>query len=301
MKNMPFVSIVIPAYYSHKTLPDCLTALQAQTFSDFEVIIVNSSQETITSNLITSQFPDIHFYQSPTRLYPHAARNIGIACAKGSFIVLTDPDCIASPTWLETLVACHQTGVEIVGGSHSLASGGLLPTAVHLIKFYWILPNLPSGTRDILPSANVGYSRDVLQQTGELKGAVFCGDAVLAWEAGKLGYPLHFAPSAIIHHHHDDTLKDIITVRYARGHEFIIERITYFEWSTSYLILYLALFWLQPFLVLFRAGKDTWRAGWFRLFVMTLPLQFLGHLAWTLGETRGIIQYLMSNIHRKSS
>jgi len=301
MKIIPFVSIVVPAYYSHTTLPNCLTALQAQTYTYFEVIVVNSSQEADTPHLMTTQFPEICFHQSSVRLYPHAARNVGIARAKGSFIVLTDPDCIASPTWLETLVACHQTGAGVVGGSHGLASNGLLPTAVHLIKFYWILPNLPAGTRDILPSANVGYARHVLEQTGELKGSVFCGDAVLAWEAGKLGFPLQFVPSAIIQHHHDDTLKAIIASRYSRGQEFIIERIKFFEWSPRYLMLYLAMFWLQPFLVLLRAGKDTWRAGWFRVYLMTLPLQFLGHLAWTLGEARGIIQYMLSITYRKSS
>lgn len=301
MKNIPFVSVVIPTYYSYATLPDCLTALQAQTYTDFEVIVVNSSQETKTAQLMTSQFPEVHFHQSPSRLYPHAARNIGIGSASGKFIVLTDPDCIASPNWLKELVITHLAGADIVGGSHGVAESGLLSMAVHLIKFYWILPNLPSGTRDILPSANVGYARHVLEQTGELNGSVFCGDAILAWEAGKLGYVLKFVPSAIIHHHHADTFTGMLASRYSRGREFISERNRFFEWSIAYMLLYLVTFWLQPLLVMVRAGQATWRAGWFGAYLITLPLQFLGHLAWTLGEAHGIISYLLSNRHQKPS
>jgi O-antigen biosynthesis protein len=295
MTNTRFVSIVIPAYYSYTTLPACLHALHAQTYRDFEVIVVNSSQETETSNLMTAQFPDIHFYQNPSRLYPHAARNVGIDYAKGDFIVFTDPDCIADPNWLEALVIQYRSGAEIVGGSHALAQAEWLQTGIHLIKFYWILPNTKAGKRSILPTANVGYARHILEKTDFLKGSIFCGDAVLAWEATALNYSLHFLPSAIVRHHHDDTLKSIMKTRYARGREFITERIIFFEWSHRYMVLYLVTFWLQPFLVLARAAKDTWQAGWFRAYLMTLPLQFFGHVSWTLGEAHGIIQYLIAN------
>jgi glycosyltransferase involved in cell wall biosynthesis len=295
MMKAPFVSIVIPAYYSYTTLPACLHALHAQTYRDFEVIVVNSSQEAETANLMTAQFPDIHFYQNSSRLYPHAARNVGLDYAKGDFIVFTDPDCIADPNWLEALVTQYQSGAEIVGGSHALAQAEWLPTGIHLIKFYWILPNLKAGKRSILPTANVGYARHILDKTGRFKGSVFAGDALLAWRADQLGYTLCFLPTAIVNHHQDYNLIGILQTRYTRGDEFIRERATFFEWSHPYMVLYLVTFWLQPFLVLARAGKDTWRAGWFRAYLMTLPLQFLGHVAWTLGEVHGIIQYLIAH------
>ena len=77
---MPRVSIVIPAYFSNDTVAQTLAALRAQTYRDFEVVIVNSSPETTTQELIRGQFPEVNFEQSPTRLLPHAARNRAETC-----------------------------------------------------------------------------------------------------------------------------------------------------------------------------------------------------------------------------
>jgi glycosyltransferase involved in cell wall biosynthesis len=64
---MPLVSVVLPAYHSYETISLSLDALRKQSFRDFEVIVVNSSPETITSELVTANYPEVQFFQSPVR------------------------------------------------------------------------------------------------------------------------------------------------------------------------------------------------------------------------------------------
>ena len=65
--GIPRVSVVLPAYFSDGSIAQCLDAIHAQTFQDFEVIVVNSSPESRTKEIVTSRFPRVIFEQSSTR------------------------------------------------------------------------------------------------------------------------------------------------------------------------------------------------------------------------------------------
>src|ERR1700693_1391483 len=105
---MPRVSVIIPAFCSTGTLPQCLARLREQRFRDFEVVLVNSSPEPATADLTRRHFPEARFEQSPVRLLPHAARNAGVRLAQGEILVFTDPDCYMHPDTLEQLVAAQE-------------------------------------------------------------------------------------------------------------------------------------------------------------------------------------------------
>ena len=53
----PRVSVVIPAFCSHQTIGSCLTALRSQSFRDFESIVVDSSPDARTSEVVVERFP----------------------------------------------------------------------------------------------------------------------------------------------------------------------------------------------------------------------------------------------------
>jgi glycosyltransferase involved in cell wall biosynthesis len=46
---MPIISVIIPAYNAERTILETITSVQQQTFSDFEIIIINdgSSDRTL--------------------------------------------------------------------------------------------------------------------------------------------------------------------------------------------------------------------------------------------------------------
>lgn len=101
---MPTVSIVVPAFNVECTLADTLKALLAQTYTDFEVIVVDDGSSDRTAE-IAAQFSD----DCRVRLIHQAnrglagARNSGIAAARGQYIGFCDADDL----WLPGKLAAH--------------------------------------------------------------------------------------------------------------------------------------------------------------------------------------------------
>src|SRR5688572_23072428 len=134
--NHPRISIVIPAYNSSDTIADCLAGLREQTFRDFEVIVVNSSSDEKTRQLVEEGFRGAIFEQAEHRLLPHAARNLGAKHARGELLVFTDPDCRPWPDWLEQLLAAHGSGHALVCGAIELSEDSdWFERGVHLCKY----------------------------------------------------------------------------------------------------------------------------------------------------------------------
>jgi GT2 family glycosyltransferase len=295
----PLVSIIIPAYYSYETVRACLEALRLQTFRDFETILVNSSPETKTGEIVTTQFPEVRFVQSSTRLLPHAARNHGVTLARGELLVFTDPDCESQPDWLERLVNAYEQGHPVVGGSNEPGAKNWFEYGAHLCKFSWLLSGLNAGPRWILPSANVGYAHSVWKVIGPLEEAGFCGDALQSWRAAAKGFTPWFEPKAVVKHRHEGNLRSLWRERVVRGYEFGQLRMTFEHWPRWRAALYIVLFPMLVTLVLLRAGRDTVKSGLGLVFLWTLPVQWVGQTAWCLGELRAQLQYALNGTDRK--
>ncbi len=303
------VSVVLPAYYSYSTLPQCLDALRSQTFQDFEVIVVNSSPECVTAEVIKA-YPEVHFVQSGQRLLPHAARNAGVTIATGEVLVFSDPDCMAADDWLERLVLDTERSTPsaaVLGGAMDLDQASWLSTGIHLTKFHRLLPRLKPGERWILPTANVAYPRTVWDAVGPFEGDVFCGDAILGWRAAAAGFDLHFKSDAVVRHRHSESLRVFLAQRLGRGQEFLESRLSHQErWPAWRLAASLALAPLLGLWVTLRAGRDAVEARWLIRYLHTLPIQLLGHCAWSLGESVTAAKHLFGRkreqpLHRSST
>ncbi|MBR8835696.1 MAG: glycosyltransferase family 2 protein [Stigonema ocellatum SAG 48.90 = DSM 106950] len=103
---MPKVSVVTPAYNAMKYLPETLESALQQTFTDFEVLIVNDgSSDGIVewSSQITDPRVKVISQENQGTA---AARNRGISESKGEYIAFLDADDIWEPTKLEKQVYC---------------------------------------------------------------------------------------------------------------------------------------------------------------------------------------------------
>ncbi len=288
----PRVSVVIPAYFSSGHINDALDALRVQSFKDFETIVVNSSPEQDTERTVTERYPEVRFFQSPTRLLPHAARNFGLEHAQGEILVFTDPDCRARPDWLELLVAAHDEGHPVVGGGMALRRPDRLQTGVHLCKFSWLLETLPRGHTTVICTANASYSRAVWDDIGPFDGHLFTGDAFQSWKAFRHGYPVWFEPRAVVEHVHDGDLVDYVREFCFRGREYSAARGRFESWSSLRALGALTMNPVVPFVEISRSGKSALRAGWARPFFGSLPIQVACRVAWALGEARGLVDFV---------
>lgn len=282
----PRVSVVCAAYYSHDTIEDSLRAIVGQTFRDVEIIVVNSSPETRTGELVATLFPSVRFIQSPVRLLPQAARNRGIEEASGELIAFTDPDCVAAADWLEKLVAAMDGGCGIAVGGMGIVDPTWRETAVHLQKFYWCLAGAAAGESTDMATANACITREVWRQAGPFRTDIFCGDTLFAWRARRSGFRIAFLPGAVVKHHHDMSIGRFIHERATRGREFARVRSEWQGWSKTRSLLYLLATPVILVVMSARGVANGVAAGFGRRSFTTAPLQFLGHAAWLAGEAR---------------
>jgi glycosyltransferase involved in cell wall biosynthesis len=104
MSASPEISIVIPAYQHARELPRCLASVFAQTFEDFEVILVNDGSTDGTEQAI-APFRNKLTYIAQENRGGNAARNRGFAEARGRFVLFCDADVIMRPDMLERMQA----------------------------------------------------------------------------------------------------------------------------------------------------------------------------------------------------
>jgi glycosyltransferase involved in cell wall biosynthesis len=99
----PFVSVIIPVFNDAERLSICLEALENQTYpqASYEVIVIdNASDDGGKIKEVVARYPQATYaFESSPGSY--AARNKGIALAKGEIVAFTDADCIPALDWLE--------------------------------------------------------------------------------------------------------------------------------------------------------------------------------------------------------
>lgn len=103
------VSVVIPAYNSASFISETIDSICAQTFKDYEIIVVNdgSPDTEQLENVLASYGQKIVYLKQENR-GPSAARNFGIKKAQGEFIAFLDSDDIWLPEFLEEQVNCFR-------------------------------------------------------------------------------------------------------------------------------------------------------------------------------------------------
>lgn len=101
------ISIIMPVYNVEDYLSDCLESIDRQTYRDFELIIIDDGS-TDKSGMICDLFCEKHPYSRVVHSINGGvsrARNIGLDCANGKYIVYVDSDDILAECYLEALLS----------------------------------------------------------------------------------------------------------------------------------------------------------------------------------------------------
>ncbi len=122
--RLPQVSVVIPAYNAADYIARTLDSVFAQTFADFEVILVNdgSPDSDALEQELKPYLARIRYFNQANR-GPSAARNLGIREAKGIYVAFLDAD----DFWLPQHLSCQ---IERLSGDKKL--GLVYSNALHL-------------------------------------------------------------------------------------------------------------------------------------------------------------------------
>lgn len=114
-------SIILTTYNRPDLLKDALSSVGSQTLRDFEVILINDNGEPVEHLLAAYDFPITYIRQGRNQGLS-AARNAGLALARGRYVVYLDDDDIYLPNHLAVLAEAFEqhpgsvvyTGVEYV-------------------------------------------------------------------------------------------------------------------------------------------------------------------------------------------
>lgn len=103
---VPVVSIVMPVYNAEPYLADAIRSILAQTWADFELIVVDDASTDRCPDLIHSfSDPRIRRVRNELNLGVAATRNRGVMLARGEFVAQMDPDDLAHPRRIAEQVA----------------------------------------------------------------------------------------------------------------------------------------------------------------------------------------------------
>lgn len=216
MINDPRVSVVIPNWNGVRFLPTCLDSLRAQTFRDFEVIVVDNASTDESLSLMAKGYPEVRVVSMPRNVFFSGAVNEGIRRARGEIIVLLNNDTEAEPEWLSELVRALDEHPEAA----MAASKMLLFDRRHILNSagdYYGTDGVPgnrgvwqedrgqydSGTYVFSACAGAAaYRRRLFEDIGlfDEDFVGYCEDVDLAFRAQLAGYACVFAPQARIYH-----------------------------------------------------------------------------------------------------
>ncbi len=106
------ISIIIPVYNHQSALEKALASIQAQTYQDLELIVVDDgSAEAVRLQTTDYRLP-INIVRQENKGAP-TARNAGLNRAKGEYVILWDADVVGEPEMLEKMVSALEVNAEV--------------------------------------------------------------------------------------------------------------------------------------------------------------------------------------------
>jgi GT2 family glycosyltransferase len=204
----PKISVVICSYNGERCIRDCLEAVSALHYPDYEVIVIDDGSADRTAE-IAAEF-DVQVV-SVANGGLSRARNLGLEAARGEIIAYLDDDAYPDPDWLTFLASTFMTSTHVgVGGpnipppdddftSHCVASAPGGP--IHVL--------LSDLEAEHIPGCNMAFRRAALVAVGgfdpQFRSA---GDDVdVCWRLQARGHSLGFSPSAVVWHHRRNSIR----------------------------------------------------------------------------------------------
>ena len=215
----PRVSVIIPNWNGARLLPACLRALHAQTFRDFEIVVVDNASTDDSLTLLARDFPDVRVCALDANRFFAGAVNHGIRATTSEIVVLLNNDTEAEATWLEELIRALDanpragmaaTKLRLFDERAKLHSAGDFYRAdgVPGNRGVWEIDNGQYDDAQNPPplfgacGGACAYRRAMLDDIGLLDEDLEfnCEDVDLNWRARLAGYDCAFAPRAIVYH-----------------------------------------------------------------------------------------------------
>ena len=234
----PLVSIIIVNWNGRSLLDECLSALDDQTYRNFEIIFVDNGSQDDSLAFVREKFPFVIIVALESNRGFTGGNIAGYQVARGEYIVLLNNDASLCERWLEYMVAAleldHLIGfcsskIIISGTSMIDSAGDTFTTAFTGTKIGERADVSRFSSRVQVPgacAAAVIYRREMLDDIGFLDDDFFLNheDTDLNMRAWLAGWPCLFVPEAVVQHKVSasiGTLSDTSVYFFARNNEWV--------------------------------------------------------------------------------
>jgi poly-beta-1,6-N-acetyl-D-glucosamine synthase len=110
------ISVIVPVRNERQNILKLFTSLRSQTYTRFEVIIIDDHSEDGSAGMILAlDLPDVKVVRNEG-IGKKSAIATGVKLAAGDIIVTTDADCQFSPRWIEVINSFFCNGIQMVIG-----------------------------------------------------------------------------------------------------------------------------------------------------------------------------------------
>ncbi len=235
--SAPFVSVVMVNLNGIGFLKDCLQSIYGQSYSDFEVILVDNGSTDGSVQFMRDSFPAVVIIENKENLGFAKANNQGIEISKGKYIALLNNDTVVDKDWSKNLVKAAESSPDKVGmWAGKILSlknpkiidsvGGLMISSDGIAKGRGRLEE-DRGQYDreeevFIPSACAGlYRKEMLNEVGLFDEYFFayCEDTDLGLRARLAGWKTVSVPTAVVYHYYSGT-----TGGYGFAKAYLVER-----------------------------------------------------------------------------
>jgi glycosyltransferase involved in cell wall biosynthesis len=195
----PEVSIIVPAYNTATLIPACMDSIFTQTYSDFEVIVVNDgSPDTPELEKSLAPYLDRITYIEQENKRAAGARNTAIRCARGRFLAFLDSD----DAWLPGHLASQMKMFRQEHALDLVYADALVGDPKHQWRFMNRCHSRGEASfralvveRCQIPISTVVARRTAIERAGLFDENLLCFDDYDMWlrtafHGGKIGYSL---------------------------------------------------------------------------------------------------------------
>jgi GT2 family glycosyltransferase len=112
----PKVTIVIPNWNTQNWLPGCLNGLRAQTYQNFQILLVDNGSTDTSIAFVGENYPEVEILAFNQNRGFASAVNAGIKQSHSEYVALLNADTVPQPTWLGDLVEILEKNPSDVGG-----------------------------------------------------------------------------------------------------------------------------------------------------------------------------------------
>jgi len=204
MTHKPRFSVVVPAYNAEATLPDTLDAILAQSFGDWECVVVDDGSTDRTLALARTyemRDPRVRVVAQANR-GTGGAYNAGVTAARGAFIVLCSADDLLAADHLEVMARaideCDACDIYSANGSYLSPDGTTQP--VYGPDDMPASLSLTQLIRGCFYGVGATYRRELFDRVGGYREGIFGEDYDFWLRAMALGARHCYVPQPLSLH-----------------------------------------------------------------------------------------------------